>query len=329
MHKSLYRFLFVAMLSVASSAHAAIPAMPEIPTALPDEVRQPLIAKRKPLAEKKLALIAEADENKKKCTNIVVGSEQHKTCLEMQKDFNARVEILRTEFEQLAEEIDAAVDKHTIKNIDPMVVDARNVPSGLPKSVDNAIPHTPAGDRVRKGFEAIQEGDWQAALAWFKDARNKEPGNPGIARLVDLAQFTLDYRTRAPTPAIEKNSTPVQSTQSPNQNSTIKSTDGAESKSGDDLIARAAASQMAARARADAAFKQYVQKYGDRDAVGRARAVTGAMRGDGYSNEELKAQLQKALIDYRKNFRKNHPNRPDKSVGDGPAADEISIGPKG
>lgn len=80
-------------------------------------------------------------------------------------------------------------------NTDPMVVDARNVPTGLPKSVDEAIPHTPAGDRVRKGFQAIVAHDWKVALAWFQDALNHEPDSPGIKRLVDLAQYTLQRQS--------------------------------------------------------------------------------------------------------------------------------------
>jgi len=216
---------------------------------------------------------------------------------------------------------------------DSKIVDARNVPSGLPKSVENAIPHTPSGDRVRKGFQAIQDGDWKAALAWFQDAHNKEPGNPGLGRLVNLAQFTLEYRTRAKTPAVEKNFTPVQS---PKQNITINPTGGEVAKSsdsvvepGDGSLARAAAGQMAARARADAAFKQYVKKYGDRNAAGRANAVAKAARGEGYTDEELKAQLQKSLADYRKNYRKNHPHGSDDGVGGSPAAEEIILGGKG
>ncbi|MBI4808629.1 MAG: hypothetical protein HY799_06765 [Nitrosomonadales bacterium] len=205
-------------------------------------------------------------------------------------------------------------------NTDPMVVDARNVPSGLPKSVDDAIPHTPSGERVRKGFQAVQAGDWKVALAWFQDAHNKEPGDPGIARLVDLAQFTLEYRTRAPTP--------TQSTQSPNQNSKRKSTADEEAKPGDTL-ARITASKMAAKARADAAFKKYVEKYGEHDAVGRSIAVSKAARGEGYSDAELKEQLQEALMDYRNNYRKNHPNGRDGSVGGSPRADEIVLGGKG
>jgi hypothetical protein len=74
---------------------------------------------------------------------------------------------------------------------DTSVVDARNVQTGLPKSIEDSIPHTPAGDRVRKGFQAISEHDWKVALAWFQDALNHEPGSPGIRRLVDLAQYTL------------------------------------------------------------------------------------------------------------------------------------------
>jgi tetratricopeptide (TPR) repeat protein len=219
---------------------------------------------------------------------------------------------------------------------DTSVVGARNVPSGLPKSVDDAIPHTPSGDRVRKGFQAIQAGDWKAALAWFQDARNREPGNPGLGRLVDLARFTLDYRTRAQTPSAKKNSTPVRSAQLPKQNSTTNSTDGAVAKSGDPVVepgdgtlARTSARQMAARARADAAFKEYTKKYGGHDVMARTRAVSKAYRGEGYTDEELKVQLQKSLLDYRKNYRKNHPNGPNDSVGGSPAAEEITLGGKG
>lgn len=78
-----------------------------------------------------------------------------------------------------------------LPNLDAMVVDARNVPTGLPATVENTIPKTPAGDRIRKGFQAVLEHDWTLAVVWFKDALNHEPGSPGLRRLVDLAEFTL------------------------------------------------------------------------------------------------------------------------------------------
>jgi tetratricopeptide (TPR) repeat protein len=75
---------------------------------------------------------------------------------------------------------------------DPSVVDARNVPSGLPKAMDEAIAgaykDAPAGviDRVRKGFQAVMERDWKVARAWFEDALNRDPNNSGLKRLVAL-----------------------------------------------------------------------------------------------------------------------------------------------
>lgn len=76
---------------------------------------------------------------------------------------------------------------------DTTVVDARNVPSGLPKSVGNAIAtaysDAPPGvsDRVRKGFQAVTTRDWKVAKAWFEDALNRDPNNAGLKRLVALA----------------------------------------------------------------------------------------------------------------------------------------------
>ena len=81
-------------------------------------------------------------------------------------------------------------------NTDTHVVDARNVPSGLPKSVDDAITTGYAGapngvsDRVRKGFQAITTHDWKVAKAWFEDALNHDPNNLGLKRLVELADYT-------------------------------------------------------------------------------------------------------------------------------------------
>lgn len=90
-------------------------------------------------------------------------------------------------------------------NLDPMVVDARHVPSGLPKSVDDAIAsgysEAPPGvsDRVRKGFQAVTTHDWKLAKAWFKDALNHDPNNAGLKRLVELADYTEKHIRRGNT----------------------------------------------------------------------------------------------------------------------------------
>ncbi len=79
---------------------------------------------------------------------------------------------------------------------DSSVIDACNVPSGLPSSVDNAISTVYASapsavsDRVRKGFRAVMGHDWKVAKAWFEDALNHAPGNANLKRLVELSDYT-------------------------------------------------------------------------------------------------------------------------------------------
>ncbi|MEK6664280.1 MAG: hypothetical protein AABY73_10495 [Pseudomonadota bacterium] len=86
---------------------------------------------------------------------------------------------------------------------DPKVVDARKVPSGLPKDVENTIAgmyqNAPPGvsDRVRKGFQAVMDRDWKAAKAWFEDALNRDPGNVGLKRFVALAGHTPERNRQA------------------------------------------------------------------------------------------------------------------------------------
>jgi hypothetical protein len=73
------------------------------------------------------------------------------------------------------------------------VVDTRNVPSGLSKPVEKAIAgayaNSPPGvsDRVRKGFQAVADRDWKVAKAWFEEALNRDPGNAGLKRLIELS----------------------------------------------------------------------------------------------------------------------------------------------
>ena len=91
------------------------------------------------------------------------------------------------------------ISSQPIPHTDTSVVDARNVPSGLDKAVENAIakayPDAPSGvsDRVRKGFQAVMTHDWKVARAWFEDALNRDPNNPGLKRLVVLADYTQQH----------------------------------------------------------------------------------------------------------------------------------------
>jgi hypothetical protein len=101
--------LLLAALCLVPQAHAAIPALPEIPAALPEAVREPLIAKRTTLALKRQGLIAEGEANTRQCASVVQGSAEHQACLSKLGQFNAKVETLRGERDRLADEVDAAI----------------------------------------------------------------------------------------------------------------------------------------------------------------------------------------------------------------------------
>lgn len=94
---------------------------------------------------------------------------------------------------------------------DTSVVDARNVPPGLPKAWNNAIAtaylDAPPGvsDRVRKGFQAVATRDWKVAKAWFEDALNRDPNNAGLKRLVALSDAPQPSNKPKPAPAATNN----------------------------------------------------------------------------------------------------------------------------
>lgn len=89
---------------------------------------------------------------------------------------------------------------------DTKVVDARKVPSGLPKSLDDAIAVAYRGSspevvqRVRHGFEAVMNRDWNLAKAYFQDALNRDPTNANLKTLVKLTDYDKNaLRIQLPT----------------------------------------------------------------------------------------------------------------------------------
>lgn len=102
--------LFAVTFSAAGLVQTGVPALPEIPTALQENVRASLIAKRQPLAEQKLVLIDEGNSINQQCAKVQKGSPQHQECLARLARFNAGVQTLRSKVDQLADEIDLAID---------------------------------------------------------------------------------------------------------------------------------------------------------------------------------------------------------------------------
>ena len=90
-----------------------------------------------------------------------------------------------------------ALRVRAVESGDPMVVNARDVPTGLPPEVDAAIAEAfsaaPPGvaKAVSKGYQAVMAHDWNVAQACFGDALYKYPGDAGLVRLVDLSRYML------------------------------------------------------------------------------------------------------------------------------------------
>lgn len=108
--KIIYVLCLLLTLGFSAAALGQIPAMPEIPVALPDAVREPLIVKRKPWAEEKLKLLEEGKALNQACQNLEEGSDRHKACLARKASFDGRVVALRAAFAALQTEIDDAID---------------------------------------------------------------------------------------------------------------------------------------------------------------------------------------------------------------------------
>ena len=169
----------LALLFMTGEAAAEIPAIPEIPPAV-SAGHAELVQQREMLIQQRAALKTRAAMNKIECQAVKEKSPEDARCIES------------------SSAISTDVDRHIqatqqfISNLGPTVVDARNVPSGLPKGLDNAIASAyssaPPGvsDRVRKGFQAVMVRDWAVAKAWFQDALNHDPNNAGLKRLVAL-----------------------------------------------------------------------------------------------------------------------------------------------
>jgi hypothetical protein len=190
----------VLLLGLATPALAQdIPALTALPGAV--EASNPdLAGQRAALMQERTALHAKIDSLNDHCGSVDKGSAAAASCMKEQAQLLAALKShiqQSNDFNAVAQAAIIASNGPALLN-DPSVVDARNVPTGLPKSVEAEIPDTPAGNRVRKGFEAIMDHDWNVAHAWFQDALNHDPGNAGIQRLIDLAEYTMRREKQPP-----------------------------------------------------------------------------------------------------------------------------------
>ena len=181
---------------------------PEIAAAHPE-----LVTQREALLKERKALLDRTNRHNTSCETVEVGSAADASCTKAYATLETAINNHVQASQRYNEHYLAAVTRATqtkpapiLPFSDPSVVDARNVPSGLSKSVEHAIAtayaNAPAGvsDRVRKGFQAVADRDWKVAKAWFEDALTRDPGNANLKRFVALVDQTSDRKMQGTGP---------------------------------------------------------------------------------------------------------------------------------
>jgi hypothetical protein len=94
---------------LVSSAQAALPAIPEIPSSLPEPARAALTPKLVALTQRQEASIAKGEALKQHCTGLEKGSPAHRECLSQKTAFDKEVADLREDVRAFEAEIQAAM----------------------------------------------------------------------------------------------------------------------------------------------------------------------------------------------------------------------------
>lgn len=88
---------------------------------------------------------------------------------------------------------------------DTLIVDARVAQLGSDLLAQVAeLQLSPAADRVRKGYQAVMNHDWPVALAWWREALQRDPNNAALQRSTELAGWMVNRQkmiaARPPSP---------------------------------------------------------------------------------------------------------------------------------
>ena len=194
---SIVAIAWLGLLVMASAQAIDIPALPVVQPSIA-ATHPALVQQRAKLLNERKALLDRTNSHNTMCSAVEAGSAADASCTKAYPSLEAAIKSHVQASKQYNNNYLAAVNlvasQKPAPHTDTSVVDARNVPSGLPKALDNAIAYSssPPGvsDRVRKGFQAVMLRDWKVAKAWFQDALNRDPNNAGLKRLVALAGST-------------------------------------------------------------------------------------------------------------------------------------------
>lgn len=197
-HLRVGTFVVMTVLGLFAMESAQAIDIPALPVVQPNiaATRPALVKQREALLKERKDLLDRTNSHNQLCSAVEVGSAAEASCTEaypaLEKAINSHIQASKQYNDDHLAAVNLAASLKPAPNADTSVVDARNVPSGLPKALDNAIASAysaaPPGvsDRVRKGFQAVMVRDWKVAKAWFQDALNRDPNNAGLKRLVAL-----------------------------------------------------------------------------------------------------------------------------------------------
>jgi hypothetical protein len=208
---------WLGLLVMGSAQAIDIPALPVVQPNIA-AVNPALAQQRETLLNERKALLDRTNRHNQLCDAVVAGSAADASCTKayplLEAAINSHIQASKRYNDNYLAAVNLAASQKPAPSSDPMVVDARNVPSGLPKALDNAITNAyasaPPGvsDRVRKGFQAVMERDWKVAKAWFQDALNRDPNNAGLKRLVVLTD-SLEQPNQKPSAVVDNRNEPA------------------------------------------------------------------------------------------------------------------------
>ena len=208
-------FVLVVCLSLLGMESAQAVDIPSLSVMQPEiaATHLELVTQRAALTKERKVLLDRTHRHNASCDTVEVGSAADASCTKayatLETAINNHVQASQRYNEHYLAAVNRAAQTKPVPPLpssDSSVVDARNVPSGLSKSVEHAIAtayaNAPPGvsDRARKGFQAVADGDWKVAKAWFEDALKRDPGNANLKRLVVLVDPLPDSDTQGTSP---------------------------------------------------------------------------------------------------------------------------------
>jgi hypothetical protein len=177
--------IITACLGAVDSALAQVPALPDIPNALPAEAARPLEAKRAQLDRQRKAVLDSGSRHNERCRAVKDGSPDHGECLASREHLTGEIRSLRIAADKLEDEIDSAMERTRIINSMNALAKRLGWSAREQARLDAALKKLNAdgdpdadGTQIRQAWENVLARGHDADLA-RKASGGEGPGFPG------------------------------------------------------------------------------------------------------------------------------------------------------